>query len=327
MGEKARTPWAAEADIPHSSGYVRGMHADKAMYTSQVRHRQYFIGRLHRSCRQDHRLDSRHTYVYEHAALRFFLCGPSLSQCHKLNMHFLKQPSSHDDLPEAVAPTEVSAYNYSISSDAALHGAQKEVVPHELEQNLAAGRQKQKQWPFCLLYGVVVAIIAGVVGGFIGRAIFDGHKGHTFPHTEFSPPTNISSNKTLARILPIPTTGCSPVSERKYLKPAHSDFTAVHYTTLCATRWINNHLAAISAATPSDCIEACYSYNDYAPVRTCVGASFVPRWWNQTRAMEDKNASFNCFLMGQKDRIVPNDLEFEVVALCLEDACGGLVDG
>jgi hypothetical protein len=39
------------------------------------------------------------------------------------------------------------------------------------------------------------------------------------------------------------------------------------------------------------------------------------------RAMGDKNAPFNCFLMGQNDKIEQNKLGFEIVALCLGEAC------
>ena len=242
------------------------------------------------------------------------------------NMYFLNQRSCHDNLPEAVAQTAPSSYKH-LPNYLALHGAEKEVVPEDLESHTTAAGQRWTRWPFLLTYGIAVALIAGVIGGFIGRATSNGHDDDKYPNTEFLPRTNTSSNDTLARTLPIPTTGCLPVSERKYLKPGHSDFVGVHYTTLCATRWTNNHLAAISAATPSDCIEACDSYNDYAPAKACLGTSFVPRWWNQTRAMEDKNNPFNCFLMGENDKLHMNDLGFEVVALCLHDACGGLVNG
>lgn len=37
--------------------------------------------------------------------------------------------------------------------------------------------------------------------------------------------------------------------------------------------------------------------------------------------MGDKNAPFNCFLMGANDKIEKNGLGFEIVALCLGDAC------
>lgn len=40
--------------------------------------------------------------------------------------------------------------------------------------------------------------------------------------------------------------------------------------------------------------------------------------------MEAKNEPFNCFLMGQNTSIIPNEMDFEIVALCLsKDACSG----
>ena len=33
--------------------------------------------------------------------------------------------------------------------------------------------------------------------------------------------------------------------------------------------------------------------------------------------MEAKNEPFNCFLMGQNTSIIPNEMDFEIVALCL----------
>lgn len=230
-------------------------------------------------------------------------------------MEALVQPSrpSRDDFPEAVPH--------------AFHRAQKEVINPDLEPNAPSFKPSWTRWPFLLVYRICFALIAGVIGGFIGKGISDNPQVHQHANTSFYPPTNTSANdKPLARILPIPTTGCSPVDKRKYLHPTHSDFTGVHYTTLCATRWTDNHLAAISAAIPSDCIEACNSFNDFGPAKACLGASFVPQWWNQTAAMERKRAPFNYFLMDDNKTVFANDLGFEVVALCLDESCPGLVE-
>ncbi|KAF3053317.1 hypothetical protein E8E11_010730 [Didymella keratinophila] len=172
-------------------------------------------------------------------------------------------------------------------------------------------------------------MIAGAIGGVIGRAIVNKPQDHGTPTTNcpnptVSPdplPTNTSSIDPSARILPISKTGCSSTTSQQYV-PSTSINSRIQYTMVCATRWTNPHLVAISAATTSDCIEACSSYNDNAmPDRTCLGASFVPQWWNQTRAMGDKNAPFNCFLMGANDKIEQNRLGFEIVALYLGEAC------
>ena len=42
--------------------------------------------------------------------------------------------------------------------------------------------------------------------------------------------------------------------------------------------------------------------------------------------MAEKNAPFNCFLMGENSKIEVNKLVFEIVALCLKkEACDGLL--
>lgn len=248
-------------------------------------------------------------------------------------MQTSKHSTSHDDLPE-VAQAEPTAYKYSVPIDPTPHAGQdsKEVVPHGFEPGNVAHRRRWTRWPLLLLYAVLIAVVAGVIGGFIGKAITNSPKNDTLSSTEFSPPTNTSTtdtstNDTLARILPIPTTNCPSISEQQYISST-SDYTQTPYTIMCATRWTNAHLVAISAATPSDCIEACESYNDNAPTdRTCLGASFVPRWWNQTQAMAMKNEPYDCFLMGENSTIFQNDQPFEIVALCLKskDACPGIL--
>jgi hypothetical protein len=92
---------------------------------------------------------------------------------------------------------------------------------------------------------------------------------------------------------------------------------------VCALRWTDPHLAAVSTATPSDCIEACNSYNTPRNGdKKCLGATFVPDWWNQTVAMEEKGRPFNCFLMSNMTVVNKNDKNYEIVSLCLDkDAC------
>ena len=231
-------------------------------------------------------------------------------------MQTSKQASSSDNLPEAIAQMETSTYH-------PLYVAQKEVVPHNFNTKFRADQQRLTRCPFLLLYGLFIALAAGLVGGFIGRAIFDKHTHGPFPNVDYVPSSNSSTNGTLARILPIPTTGCAPM-ERKSRSSTSAQL-QLQYLTLCSTRWTNAHLTAMSAATPSDCIEACKSYNDHRSMQPCLGAGFVPNWWNQTRAMEAKNEPFNCFLMGQNTSIIPNEMDFEIVALCLsKDACSGV---
>lgn len=83
-------------------------------------------------------------------------------------------------------------------------------------------------------------------------------------------------------------------------------------------------MIALSAATTSDCVEACVMYNAHKSEkdRTCVGGGFIPEWWNQTRAMDESGGmAYNCFLKSNASGIARNDKKYEVVALCLDAWC------
>ena len=82
----------------------------------------------------------------------------------------------------------------------------------------------------------------------------------------------------------------------------------------------------MSVATPSDCIETCINYNGHRTGSTpaCVGAGFVVEWWDQDKAMRDSKVTpFNCFLKGNDTGTARNEKSFEVLSLCLGDACSG----
>lgn len=79
----------------------------------------------------------------------------------KLNMQSFKQALSHDTLPEAVAQMEISNYRPP-------YVTQKELVPHDYQLNDHTDRQRWTRWPFLLLYGLIIALAAGLIGGFIG---------------------------------------------------------------------------------------------------------------------------------------------------------------
>jgi hypothetical protein len=222
---------------------------------------------------------------------------------------------SHN-FPEAVLRTEASAYKYPVLGHPA---------PYSVLAKNRMKAQKWMRWPLLLVYGLSIALLSGTIGGFIGKTISSSHV-ESIPDTNITTPTNTSSSDNSSHILPLPSTGCTPVSQRKYIS-SKSAFLAIPYTTVCATRWTDSQLAALSAATPSDCIEACDSYNTPANKgKPCLGASFVPSWWNQTVAMEKKNNPFNCFLMDKNTHLARNDQGFEIVALCMKNACDGLVN-
>jgi hypothetical protein len=101
----------------------------------------------------------------------------------------------------------------------------------------------------------------------------------------------------------------------------------LQYTTLCGQGWGQDDLFALSAATPSDCVESCVIYNDRksSSNQACVGGGFIPEWWNQTRSGDEGGLGFNCFLKSNVTGIARNEKVFEVVALCIDGACDGIL--
>tara|TARA_R110002003_G_scaffold48_33_gene4224 strand:- start:239 stop:976 length:738 start_codon:yes stop_codon:yes gene_type:complete len=207
------------------------------------------------------------------------------------------------------------------------------------------------RWPFLILYAILIAILAGVGGGFIGSGMTTKRfSKDTLPRSELqgfcssiqtppnptsptptsTPPSSASASPTLfQRTLPIPTTGCTPPTQQRSFKSV-TKFLAAQYTTFCATGWLNDELFALSAATPSDCVEACVMYNGHkgSGERSCVGGGFIPEWWNQSRAMEESGGMpYNCFLKSNDSGTGRNEKNVEVVSLCLGGACGDVLGG
>jgi hypothetical protein len=208
------------------------------------------------------------------------------------------------------------------------------------------------RWWVLALIGVLIALIAGILGGFIGKAILEAQGAlkkspgvapsgttttaslpnctNTAPSATVSLPSQASG--TLGTIT-IPSTGCNfPASKERRSIPKITDYTNTAYTTICNSGWIGAGLAGIWTLSPSDCMESCVRYNLYrneaawnqsAP--TCVGGGFIPDWTNRTRAVSaERVAPFNCYLAYNSRGIIRNDREqagVEVVALCLDGMC------
>jgi hypothetical protein len=170
------------------------------------------------------------------------------------------------------------------------------------------------RWPFLVLYAILIAVLAGTGGGFIGKDIttkrlergtLSRPESQEFcssiqpsptsnAPTPTSTPISSSASPTIfQRELPVPTTGCNPITQQRSFKSV-TRFLAAPYTTYCATGWLNDELFALSAATASDCIEACVMYNGHkgSADRNCVGGGFIPEWWNQSRAMEESGGEY-----------------------------------
>ena len=222
-------------------------------------------------------------------------------------------------LPEAIPRPELLDQGQWSAKEVASNLYTESFEPVSMEK-----QDRWTRWPVLLLYGLIVALNAGLIGGFIGKAI-NNHINDTSLGDGCSSTTSTTANNTEVRTLSIPETDCPSDIHKQILLNRVSTFLKVSYKTLCGRRWTKEYLIAISSPTPSDCIEACASYTTRGNM-TCLGASFVPGWWNQTRAMEgDKKKPFNCFLMGGEDTLIaPNEKDYEIVALCLkESACPG----
>jgi hypothetical protein len=201
----------------------------------------------------------------------------------------------------------------------------------------------------------LIAVISGLIGGFIGKAITENKQ----PSTTSSPlpsasasgqqpsaPTTCtnSTGETQNRTtyIALPETGCPDESGRTI----QSEFTRMSYRKYCNVDWPGSDMVAFLAPTMSDCIEACGTWNDNRArgtelcvpntggddlqgdelnAKECVGASFMPQWAvNRTASVEALGKAGNCFLKNQVVGYPPSDREKDgilVVGLCLEDKC------
>ncbi|KAF9694800.1 hypothetical protein EKO04_006840 [Ascochyta lentis] len=262
--------------------------------------------------------------------------------------------SLHSDLPETVPESEVATFKFSVPDRTppyATAHALPDVYPTRLSttcdetEKTSPRPGRWTRWPLLLFFGLLLATLAGVAGGFIGKTLesrkrLDTVSGgsescsistSTPPSTSTSPsPTTASTSTSTSptplfqRTLAQPSTGCSTTSPYGTFKSV-TLFLEAPYTTLCGQGWLNSELIALSAATPSDCVEACVMYNAHknAADRECVGGGFIPAWWNQTKAMEESGGmAYNCFLKSNASGIARNNKAYEVVALCVAGGCG-----
>jgi hypothetical protein len=147
-------------------------------------------------------------------------------------------PKHHscDDLPEAVSQVDTSAQKYLVLAHPVHHDTQKEVAYRETGFNTVTRRRKWMRWPFLVIYGLLIAIIAGAIGSVIGRAIVSNPQDHSTPNTTCpnpapapdTPSTNISTTDPAARVLPIQKTGCPSFTLQQYM-PSTSTNSRIQY--------------------------------------------------------------------------------------------------
>ena len=250
----------------------------------------------------------------------------------------------HNDLPEPVYDSEVATYKFSVPDQSpraphsTIHAASPSITFNETAQPTRK-RRSLTCWPLLLFYGLILAIIAGVAGGFIGKTIernssnssnnvvpANGSCANQTSSTLAPSTTSTTPSPTFVRTLAQPTTGCTSRTTYNSFK-ARTKLLELQYTTLCGQGWGQDELFALSAATPSDCVESCIIYNDRksSSNQACVGGGFIPEWWNQTRSGDEGGLGFNCFLKSNVTGIARNDKAFEVVALCVDGACDGIL--
>lgn len=280
-------------------------------------------------------------------------------------MEVIQAPSHHSDLPETVVNVHRSSvYKYSVPESPQPHTTAYAVptvddashslsTPSEIEKS-SPQRGTVRRWLLLLLLGLLLMAIAGVAGGFIGKSIeHNKSKGDVslasasastpslslasstsiaMPSSSVAMPTSSSTADDNAsglfeRTIVQPLSGCSSADPYRSFK-ARSQILNIPYTTVCGQGWLSSDLISMSVATQSDCIESCSQYNSVkgSSDRMCVGAGFIPAWWNQTLAMvQSKITPYNCFLKTNTSGIARNKEEFEVIAICMEGQCDNIV--
>ncbi|KAF1851023.1 uncharacterized protein K460DRAFT_412646 [Cucurbitaria berberidis CBS 394.84] len=222
----------------------------------------------------------------------------------------------HSILPEAV-----------YQEDPPRNAAQipKEPYYSTWPQEPAERRTWWTRWPWLFIIGILTAVLAGLVGGFIGKSI-EGNRHNSAvpnaqasacPSTTASSPTSTTSPSANSQIV-IPKTGCPDATGRTF----QSSFSNATFKHFCNVDWTGNDIASVYATTISDCVKTCSTVNQYGRInKTCIGATFVPAWANRTQAMQSVDRPSNCFMKYAAEGYPGNKRQEETVVVCLEGKC------
>lgn len=209
-------------------------------------------------------------------------------------------------------------------------------------------QRRWTRWPILLLIGILITVIAGVVGGLIGNKAVGKEEckieaplkqepgieavACRYPSTSIHIRSGPAAT-TIPQVTPsvtspfvIPTTGCDSANTAMNKFKTASMNLRVQYDILCNTAWVADDIFAIRAESPSDCIEACASFNKGSSNKTCAGGGFIPEWYNKTVAIAESREPYNCFLKGGMSNIRKNDRGVEVVGLCLNGKCDHMLE-
>ncbi|KAF2008100.1 hypothetical protein P154DRAFT_516837 [Amniculicola lignicola CBS 123094] len=251
--------------------------------------------------------------------------------------------------PELAPKPESHAYIYPVPEVAPLYKVDTNPpIPY-----VAKKQRRWNWWPYLIIYGLLVAVVAALIGGFVGKTLEhnDSKKEitrlnnslnslndascstNTSPPSRTTSPTSSPSSTSSSSAsatptpttanIPRPTTGCNPVDKQASFRSLSTSLD-LPFDTLCWTGWTQDDLYPLYTITPSDCFESCAAYNSFKGEddRSCVGGGFIPDWVNKTVAMAEIGMPFNCFLKSNTTALARNDREnTEVVSLCMPGMC------
>ncbi|KAH7390446.1 hypothetical protein BKA66DRAFT_568393 [Pyrenochaeta sp. MPI-SDFR-AT-0127] len=234
----------------------------------------------------------------------------------------------HSTLPEPVS-RETPLSNVTDTTKESFYHPTQVPVGHIYEQ--PRPNKSWIRWPFLLLAGLFIAVIAGLAGGFIGKAI-EGSKAHNSNEAHASAcssavpsPTSNSTASPTPEAIVVPKTGCTDTGGRTSSVNGNTfqtDFSNATYKLFCNVDWVGKDIASVYATSVSDCVETCDNVNqDNLINKTCIGATFVPAWVDRTLALRNVNRPSNCFLKYDAQGYPGNKREDEVVVACLEGKC------
>lgn len=189
------------------------------------------------------------------------------------------------------------------------------------------------RWLLIVAVGVIIAVIAGLAGGFIGKSIEAGKPKEPANAAASAPsaadicsaqptPTQATVLTTTATetlvvqpsatgTVNVPLTGCTGSGNIT----GRTNY-GVNYTTICQTDWPGNDIFAFTSGSVYDCADSCWMWNNYGVKRPpCIASAFVPDWLDSSLAIEEVGAPMNCFLKSAANPVTAGVREKVILAL------------
>ncbi|KAF2447435.1 hypothetical protein P171DRAFT_509710 [Karstenula rhodostoma CBS 690.94] len=200
-------------------------------------------------------------------------------------------------------------------------------LPHQ-----PAKHTNYARWLLLVVVGIIIAVIAGLAGGFIGKSIEAGiHEEPVGAATPTQPTDSCGAGPTSTRAtvltktatetlvvqpsatgtVDVPSTGCSGAGNIT----GQTSFN-VNFTTICQTDWPGSDIFAFKSGSVYDCADSCYMWNEYGLRRPrCLASAFVPDWSDSSLAIEELGAPMNCFLKQASNPVTAGVREKVVLVL------------